>query len=319
MVHRRCQWDNIFPTERSKNLVICCSGIGVTKPFSCLIVDRIADLEIVGKNQCFPLYWYEEREDGGGQMALPGMEQKGKFIRHDGVSDFILKEFRAVLGSSVTKEDIFFYVYGALHSPRYRAAFEADLKKQLPRLPLPEDRPAFDRVQRIGRDLARLHLNYERVEPWPLEEVATGGKASFKVQKLRFGKNGKDEDKSTIVVNPTLQLSGIPAKAYDYVVNGRSAVEWIMDRYQIRTDAESGIVNDPNKWGEERGEPRYIVDLIKRVVRVSVETVDLVAQIDGEGGASRPGEPPAPPTAAEPPAPFTYPDFRYPVPMAAER
>ena len=215
------------------------------------------------------------------------MEQQGRFVRHDGVSDFILHEFQSVLGSSVTKEDIFYYVYGALHSPAYRAKFEADLKKQLPRLPLPEDKPKFDRVQKIGRALARLHLNYEHIEPWPLEEVVTpGAKKSLRVEKLRFGKKSKDEDKSVIVVNPTLQLVGVPAKAYEYVVNGRSAIEWIFDRYQIKTDADSGIVNDPNKWGEEHGDERYIVDLLKRVVRVSMETVDLVARIDGESASA---------------------------------
>lgn len=269
-----------FPSETMKNTVICTGGRSV------LITNKPADLHYCGDVHCFPLYWYEERDDSGGQLQLPGLEQQGRFVRHDGVSDFILHEFQSILGSSVTKEDIFYWVYGALHSPSYRTKFEADLKKQLPRLPLPEDRPSFDRVQKIGRALARLHLNYEHVEPWPLEEVVTpGAKKSLRVEKLRFGKKGKDEDKSVIVVNPTLQLVGVPAKAYEYVVNGRSAIEWIFDRYQIKTDADSGIVNDPNKWGEEHGDERYIVDLLKRVVRVGMETVDLVAQIDGESAA----------------------------------
>lgn len=275
------QSKRLFPNPTCRNLVISISGS------TALVVDRSANLHFCGDTQCFPLYWYEERDDSGGQLQLPGLEQQGRFVRHDGVSDFILHEFQSVLGSSVTKEDIFYYVYGALHSPTYRATFEADLKKQLPRLPLPEDKPKFDRIQKIGRALARLHLNYEHVEPWPLEEVVTpGAKKSLRVEKLRFGKKGKDEDKSVIVVNPTLQLVGVPAKAYEYVVNGRSAIEWIFDRYQIKTDADSGIVNDPNKWGEEHGDERYIVDLLKRVVRVSMETVDLVAQIDGESIAA---------------------------------
>lgn len=287
VIHRHRHCDLFFPTADSKNLVICVSGAGVTKSFSCIITNRTADVQLMANGHCYALYWFEERDDSGGQLQLPGLEQQGRFVRHDGVSDFILHEFQSVLGSSVTKEDIFYYVYGALHSPAYRAKFDADLKKQLPRLPLPEDKPKFDRVQKIGRALARLHLNYEHVEPWPLEEVVTpGAKKSLRVEKLRFGKKGKDEDKSVIVVNPTLQLVGVPAKAYEYVVNGRSAIEWIFDRYQIKTDADSGIVNDPNKWGEEHGDERYIVDLLKRVVRVSMETVDLVAQIDGESIAA---------------------------------
>ena len=287
LLQRPYRMPALFPSGAHKNRLICLSGASGTKDFSCIITDRVPDLHSCGDTQCFPLFWYEEHDEMKGQLQLPGLEQQGRFVRHDGVSDFILHEFQSVLGSSVTKEDIFYYVYGALHSPAYRAKFEADLKKQLPRLPLPEDKPKFDRVQKIGRALARLHLNYEHIEPWPLEEVVTpGAKKSLRVEKLRFGKKGKDEDKSVIVVNPTLQLVGVPAKAYEYVVNGRSAIEWIFDRYQIKTDADSGIVNDPNKWGEEHGDERYIVDLLKRVVRVSMETVDLVARIDGESASA---------------------------------
>lgn len=275
MVHRRCQWDSLFPENESKNLVICVSGV------SAIITDKIPDLHFNGDTQCFPLYWYEEKKKDGDQLELFGMEEKGKYIRHDGVSDFILSQFQSMLGSTVSKEDIFFWVYGALHSPSYRKNFDADLKKQLPRLPLPKDMPTFKKVMKIGRELASLHLNYEDVEPWDLDEVKTGSKVSFRVDKLRFGKKGADEDRSVIVVNPTLSLKGIPQQAYDYVVNGRSALEWIIDRYQIRTDKDSGIVNDPNKWGEEHDNPRYIVDLIEKVVRVSVESAKLIGQIDG--------------------------------------
>ena len=257
--------------------VICVGGN------SALITNKTPDLHFCGDVHCFPLYWYEERAAGKIQMVLPGMEPQGRYIRHDGVSDFIQREFEKVLGSGIAKEDIFYWVYGALHSPRYRATFEADLKKQLPRLPLPEDRPAYERVLQIGRELARLHLHYEEVEPWPLEEVAApGAKVTWRVEKLRFGKKkGGAEDRSVIVVNPTLRLEGIPEEAYGYVVNGRSAIEWIMDRYQVRRDADSGIVNDPNKWGEEHGNERYIVELVAQVVRVGMESVRLVAQIDG--------------------------------------
>ena len=273
----------IFPTPESKNLVICVKGMGGSGVFSCFITDCVPDIESDGGIQCFPLYWYEERKEESPQLELFGLEQQGRLVRHDGVSDFILQQFQSVLGSSVGKEDIFYYVYGALHSPAYRRKFDADLKKQLPRLPLPKDKPTFTRIQKIGRELAALHLNYEDIEPWPLKEaVSRGAKKSYLVEKLRFGKKGKDDDRSVIVVNPTLQLEGVPEEAYGYVVNGRPAIEWIIDRYQIRTDKDSGIVNDPNKWGEEHGNERYIVDLIEKVVRVSVESVRLIAQIDGE-------------------------------------
>ena len=305
------QIPRFFPTTDSKNLVICVNGIGGKKTPSALITNQIPDLNSQEAGaQCFPLYWYEERKKDGDQLELFGLEEKGKYIRHDGVSDFILQQFQSVLGSTVTKEDIFYYVYGALHSPSYRKTFDADLKKQLPRLPLPKDMPTFKRVMKIGRELASLHLNYEDVEPWDLDEVKTGLKVSFHVDKLRFGKKGADEDRSVIVVNPTLTLKGIPQQAYDYVVNGRSALEWIIDRYQIRTDKDSGIVNDPNKWGEEHGNPRYIVDLIEKVVRVSVESAKLIAEIDdGEGRAS----------SRQQNTPFVYSeDLDQDLPMAAE-
>lgn len=274
----------LFPNKQAKNLVITVNGFGGKKDASVFMTDKVVDLNCQEAGaQCFPLYWYEELDTSGGQGMLPGLAGEGRFIRHDGISDFIQREFEKVLGTGIPKEDIFYWVYGALHSPRYRTAFEADLKKQLPRLPLPEDRPAYERVLRIGRELARLHLHYEEVEPWPLEEVAAPGvKVSWRVEKLRFGKKkGGAEDRSVIVVNPTLRLEGIPEEAYGYVVNGRSAIEWIMDRYQVRRDADSGIVNDPNKWGEEHGNERYIVELVARVVRVGMESVRLVAQIDG--------------------------------------
>ena len=297
------------------NLVIWVKGMGGSGKFSCFISDCIPDLESDGGIQCFPLYWYEERKTDGDQLELFGLEEKGKFIRHDGVSDFILAQFQSVLGSTITKEDIFFYVYGALHSPSYRRKFDADLKKQLPRLPLPKDMPTFKRVMKIGRDLAFLHLNYEEVEPWPLKEVVTGSKVSFRVEKLRFGKKGGEDDRSVIVVNPTLSLKGIPAEAYDYAVNGRPALEWIIDRYQARTDKDSGIVNDPNKWGEEHGNPRYIVDLIEKVVKVSVESAGLIAKIDGKAEAERRRSRVAGKRGG---GMFAYPDAEVDVPIAAE-
>ena len=279
MVHRRCQWDSIFPSSDTKNLIICVSGQ------STIISDKIPDLHFNGDTQAFPLYWYEERKKESDQLELFGLEEQGKYIRHDGISDFILSQFQSVLGSTISKEDIFFYVYGALHSPKYRSDFDADLKKQLPRLPLPKDMQTFKHIMKIGRELAALHLNYEDIEPWPLKEIVSKGvKASYHVTKLRFGKKGKDDDRSVIVVNPTLELRGIPDEAYDYVVNGRPAIEWIIDRYQIRTDKNSGITNDPNKWGEEHDNPRYIVDLVEKVVRVSVESAELIGEIDSKQG-----------------------------------
>ena len=260
----------LFPTPEYKNKVICVSDD------TALITDCIPDLHFCGDVQAFPLYWYEKVEKNDSVMELPGLEKQSGYIRHDAISDFILMEFRKIAGPRVQKEDIFHYVYGALHKPSYRAKFAADLKKQLPRLPLPKNRKEFEKVEKIGRELANLHLHYEEIDPWPLDEV---GKIDYHVTKMAWAKDGKDVRKDMLVVNENLTLAGIPAEAHQYVVNGRTPLEWLIDRYQIRTDSDSGIVNDPNKWGEEHDYPKYIVELVKRIVRLSVETVRLVGEL----------------------------------------
>jgi predicted helicase len=187
------------------------------------------------------------------------------------VTDNILADYRRSYGADVTKDDIFFYVYGLLHSPEYRERFAADLKKMLPRIPKVVD---FEGFVDAGRRLSEWHLNYERVDPYPLEEKATG--PELRVTKMRYGGNARTPDKSTVVVNEQLRLSGIPTEAHEYMLGSRSALDWVLERYQVKTDRASGIVNDPNAWGEEHGDPRYIVDLVKRIVTVSVKTVRIV-------------------------------------------
>ena len=283
---RQYRIPNVFPTHKHKNLVICVSGVGVTKDFTCIVTDVIPDLELIGKSQCFPLYWYEKIERKA-QQTFDFMDGDDEYVRHDGISDFILKQFRQAIGPKAKKEDIFYFVYAALHHPGYRAKFAADLKKQLPRLPVPTSMDDYRLMVKVGRDLAALYLHYEDIEGYGLKEVWTGVTADardarpYQVTKMAWGKQGKDEDRSKIVINGALTLEGIPAEAHEYVVNGRSALEWIIDRYQIRTDKDSGITNDPNDWGREHGNPRYIVDLIQSVTAVSVKTVELVKKLEG--------------------------------------
>ena len=174
----------------------------------------------------------------------------------------------------MTKEEIFYYVYGFLHQPNYRATFAADLKKSLPRIPLVERYEDFKKTSDIGRQLAALHLNYENLEPYPLEEK--GDFSDTRVKKMKFGGKG-GKDRSTLIVNGTLTLCDIPEMAYRYQVNGRSPIDWAIDRYQERQDDKSGIVNDPNLWAPDN--PRYIPDLIKRLVTLSVESLDLINEL----------------------------------------
>jgi predicted helicase len=252
-------------------LVICVSGVGASKAFGALISNTIPNLDTLEKAQCFPLYHYEE--NNAFQKGLFDNDGSQKYVRRDAISDFILERAKQQYGKTVTKEDIFYYVYGFLHSNEYRETFTNDLKKMLPRLPLVETVTDFWAFSKAGRKLAELHLNYETVAPSPDVTVTGDDGKTYSVDKIRFPKKGQKE---TINYNSKITLSNIPSKAYEYVVNGKSAIEWIMERYQVSTHKESGIVNDPNDWAKEVGNPRYILDLLLSIISVSVQTVDIV-------------------------------------------
>jgi predicted helicase len=238
---------------------------------SLLISNKISNLHFNGDTQCFPLYYYEER-----QKQSPGLFDAigdSKYIRRDGISDFILERAKIMYGKNISKEDIFYYVYGFLHSPEYREKFANDLKKMLPRLPLVEDVKEFWKFSKAGRVLANLHINYETVSAYNAVKVTGADSNFYTVEKMRFPK--KDQ-KETILYNSKITIENIPAKAYEYVVNGKSAIEWIIERYQITKHKESNITNNPNDWADEVGNPRYILDLLLSIINVSVQTVDIV-------------------------------------------
>lgn len=273
------QLPKIYPTSQITNITISVSGTGSSKEFSSFITDKIPCLDMIEKSQNFPLYWYEERKEN----TVPQMnlfdnqnDDKDKYIRHDGITDFIHQQAKEKYGHKVTKEDIFYYVYGILHSEDYRTKFAADLKKLLPRIPLVDKTDDFWAFSNAGRDLAKLHLNYE--DQAPLSSVKVSGEESgnFKVTKMKFRSK---EDKSEIIYNDSIKISNIPAEAYDYVVNGKSAIEWILDRYQVTINKDSQIKNDPNDWAEEHNHPRYILDLLLSVISLSVATVKIVKSL----------------------------------------
>ena len=273
MIHRRGQFQEIFPDHELQNLVISVSGIGSSKDFSTLITNCVPDLQMLMNGQAFPLYYYEKVKTEQTNLFQSNDE---KYMRRDGVSDFILKQARAAYSNVVTKEDIFYYVYGFLHSPEYRLAYAADLKKMLPRIPLVTESVDFWSFSKAGRKLAKLHLDYETVKP--ADEVVVTGieRGDFRVEKMRFESK---ENKSVIHYNSKITVSNIPLEAYQYVVNGKSAIEWILERYQVSTHKDSGIKNDPNDWSSEVGKPSYILDLLLSVIRVSVESVAIVGKL----------------------------------------
>lgn len=273
------QMPKLFPTPTTENRVICVSGTNTG--LSVLMSDCVPDLHFNGDTQCFPLYYYEERAKAAPSLFDTANEQE--YIRRDGVSDFILTQARSRYGERVTKEDIFYYVYGFLHSPDYRTRFSSDLKKMLPRLPLVESPKDFWAFSKAGRLLADLHLQYDNFSVAPTADVTgvtvRGAESGhFRVEKMRFPLK---DNKSTIIYNSQIAIENIPDTAYEYQVNGKSAIEWVMERYAVTTHKESGIRNDPNDWADEVGNPRYILDLLLSVIRLSVETVDIVRGLPG--------------------------------------
>ena len=292
LIQRTYQQTKIFPTANSENLVITLSGTGGNKDFSCLITDSIPDLQLLFNGQCFPLYWYEENKVQEQSLFDFGTDSSDKYIRRDGITDWILKEVRKRFGNSkaITKEHIFYYVYGILHSPQYRERFTADLKKSLPRIPIVDNVQDFMAFYKAGKELAELHINYESVKS--SEEVTVKGIDDgvsdafdfYAVDKMVFGKVRNEDgklipDKSRIIYNGNITIENIPAKAYEYIVNGKSAIEWIMERYQITIDKKSQIKNNPNDWSKEHGNPTYIYDLLLSIISVSVKTVDIVNKL----------------------------------------
>jgi len=193
---------------------------------------------------------------------------KDEYRHHSGLSDFIMQRAREEYGPKVSAEDVFYYVYGLLHSDDYRKRFSSDLKKTLARIPLVSSTQDFKAFMKAGRKLAELHLNYE-TGPLCSRLIITGDKSNCRVAKMRFPSK---DDKGTIIYNDSIKIENVPAEAYDYVVNGKSAVEWIMERYAVTSNSESGIVNDPNTWSDD---PHYILNLLSRVIEMSVETVRI--------------------------------------------
>ena len=260
-----------FPNNLVENQIICITGIGANKDFNCYIVNHVPDVQLQSNNLCLPLYTYEKQSELGSLFATANTEQ---YTKKENIPDSILKEYQQKYeDKTITKEDIFYYIYGVLHSPEYKQRFASDLKKMLPRIPFTAD---FWTFSQAGRELAYWHINYETIEPYELEEFKKDlylDSQDYQVEKMVFGKNKNGLDKTIIIYNSKLTLSQIPLEAYEYIVNGKSALEWIMERYKVTKDKDSGIINDPNHWSEN---PRYIVDLVKRIVRVSLETVRIV-------------------------------------------
>jgi predicted helicase len=267
---------NVHPGDQ-ENFGFQITAPGSGHPFSVLAVANVPDLAFWGSGgaQYFPRFSFEiPKFEGELDIFNNGQQRR----RIDNVSDAVLQEYQKLYGREVTKDEIFAFTYGLLHSPDYRLSYASDLKKLLPRLPKLTSEADFTAFSAAGQELLSLHLNYEAVDHFPLIENVIDQR-SLRVSKLKFAGKAGAWDKSTIIYNSTLTLRGIPDEAHEYMLGSRSAIEWILERYQVKTDKDSGIVNDPNLWGEEHGNPSYILDLLKSIVTVSVETVRIVKSL----------------------------------------
>ncbi len=286
---------DLFPTPAHQNVGIYQVGAGSAVPFSVFATACLPDLHVTGAGsggQFFPRWSYEALTDELAQGSFDlGSDPSGVVIggyrRIDNIGDAALSDYRTMYGPDVSADDVFFYVYGLLHSPDYRAEFESDLKKMVPRIPKVAAVDDFLAFAAAGRSLADLHVGYESAAPYPLavtgDQPTGAGSADvyewFRVDKMRWGGSGPTADKSMVHYNSRITVAGIPDEAHEYQLGSRSGVEWVMERYQVTTNKASGIVNDPNDWSREQGDPRYILDLLARVVTVSVETVRIVRSL----------------------------------------
>jgi predicted helicase len=281
------QSPKIFGDGQVNNLAISVSGIGARSGFTALMVNSFVSSDMVEKGQCFPLYLYEtpEAEDVDGEKDLFKSRHSGVGRRSkDGITDAGLAHFRAAYpGEKFSKEDLFYYIYGLLHSQDYRDKYADSLSKQLPRIPCVTKAADFWAFSKAGRALADVHVGYETVKPFDLtldtgsKKINSFGENEYYVTKMKFAKK---DDKSVVIYNDYITLRDIPLEAYDYVVNGKPALEWVMERQRVKTDEDSGIINDANLYATETvGDPAYPLKLFQRVVTVSIETLKIVRSL----------------------------------------
>ncbi|WP_345097195.1 type ISP restriction/modification enzyme, partial [Bartonella acomydis] len=294
-----CQMSRIFPMEQTvENRGIEITGIGAKKEFSILMTKILPDLNVIdGGSQCFPRYIYEDtivsknKSEKQSHLFTNSIEENKTvgLQRRDAITDEGLDHFKAAyLNENITKDDLFYYVYGILHSEDYRARYADNLSKELPRIPCVKSAEDFWKFVAAGRELGHMHMNYETVEPYPvnfkkgnpkLTDISNPEKFYYVTEMQFFSKN-KIKDKSIVFYNSNITMTDIPLEAYKYIVNGKPALEWVMERQCVKTDKKSGIVNDANRYAVETvGNPAYPLELFQRVITVSLETMKIVKNL----------------------------------------
>jgi predicted helicase len=254
-----------------------------------LMSNQLPDLHCDGDSQCFPRFLYSEdtaqTEDTQGDLLNPKTVDPAP-NRRDAITDAGLAHFQAVYPSeTITKDDIFYYVYGILHSKDYQQRYKDNLSKQLPRIPAVKKITDFRAFVEAGRKLGDLHCDFDKAVLYPVQFdqgdtsliEPDDPKSFYRVEQMKFVGKRPDLDKTTVIYNANITISAIPLEAYEYVVNGKSALEWVMERQCVKTDKASGIVNDANSYANETvSDPAYPLKLFRRVITVSLETLKII-------------------------------------------
>lgn len=290
LIARRYQLASIFPNNSAENLVICSSGVdnlvicinqnAKDAGQIALMTDHIADLHFNGDTQCFPR-WLPGEQTKGAEGSLDFGESKEM---PSGFSQDALPHFQAAYpGKPITEDDLFYYIYGILHSEDYRTGYANNLMKELPRIPRVATYEQFMAFVEAGQELARLHVHFEDVELYTgvKIEFTKIGQPSYRVTQMKWGKiKGKTgnaaKDKTTLIYNDWITVKNIPLEAQEYVVNKKSALDWVVERACVSIDKVSDIVNDFNDYAADMGSERYPLDLFLKVITVSLQTMEIV-------------------------------------------
>ena len=266
-----------FPTPEVENELICVTGKGGGDYFSALMVNQVPNVHIVSTSQCFPRWTYQKLSEGG--LYETNQAETENYERIDNIPAATVQSFQQKYKDATINGDaIFYYVYGVLHNISYKCEFASDLKKMLPHIPYASNKNDFWQFSKIGEKLAKWHSHYEEVKHYPLhinEKNKTDDKNYYRVNKMRFGGKARNPDKTYIQYNKNIIIDGIPLEAYDYIVNGKSAIDWIVESYQ-KVEKDNNTISDPNSYSDNS---RYIINLIKKVVQLSIDTVAEVKKL----------------------------------------
>ena len=279
------QLDKIFNKKIEHNLIIACTGTGNSNDFSALMINCLPDLQTMFNSQCYSLNRFSNTILNEGLFSHKS-KNSVNYEKNDNINNVELENFRKFYSDkNINKNNIFYYIYGLLNSKHFIDQFSNNLKKERIRIPMVKNKNDFKKFFEIGKKLSEIHINYEKIKKYPCKIINSSKnqkdpKDNYKVEKMYFGKLNGVINKSEIIYNKYISLQNIPLESYEYLVNGKPAIEWIMDRQTISIDKETKIVNDPNDYANETiKNPAYPLELLQRIISLSIESQNLIKSL----------------------------------------